>query len=221
MKNQKTRASAFKEAFNNLAYKYGGHKVWRDFVTMAACSLSGLSGGDHFEERERMYLESASHYKAEELDGFSAMMACTILAINENPEQDFLGSLYGELRLINRSAEQFFTPYCIATLMARVALPPLEKGKSISDPCCGAGALLLAAANEAKRNGMNVGTDLLFVGQDIDFVPAMMAYIQLSLMGCNAIIKVGDSLSNPFLEGENGNNVWRTHANTRKERTRA
>lgn len=219
MKKQKTRASAFREAFNALACKYGEHRVWRDFVTMAACSLSGLSGGDHF-ERERMYLESASHYKAEEMDGFSAMMACTILAINEDPEQDFLGSLYGELRLINRSAEQFFTPYCMATLMARVTLPPLERGKSISDPCCGAGALLLAVANEAKRSGMDVGTDLLFVGQDIDFVPAMMAYIQLSLMGCNAIIKVGDSLSNPFVEGENGGNIWRTHANIRKERVR-
>lgn len=218
MKKQKTRASAFKEAFNTLAYKHGRHEVWRDFVTMAACSLSNLSDSQHYAERERLYLQHASHYQKGELDNFSAMMACTILAINENPEQDFLGSLYGELGLINRSAEQFFTPYPIASLMARMTLPPLEKGRSISDPCCGAGALLIAAANEAKRSGIDVGTDLLFVGQDIDFVPAMMAFIQLSLMGCNAVIKVGDSLSNPFVEGENGINIWRTYANTERRK---
>lgn len=43
--------------------------------------------------------------------------------------------------------------------------------------------------------GVNYQKDVLFVGQDIDKVVAMMAYIQFSLLGCPGYIIVGNSLT--------------------------
>ena len=40
---------------------------------------------------------------------------------------------------------------------------------SVSDPACGAGALLIAFANECRRQHINYQTSVLFVAQDIDF----------------------------------------------------
>ena len=62
------------------------------------------------------------------------------------------------LGLANEWKGQFFTPYDICRAMAAMNLGEdlksqiEEKGwVSVSDPACGAGALLLAFANECKR----------------------------------------------------------------------
>lgn len=59
----------------------------------------------------------------------------------------------------------------------------LLKGKryiSVNDPACGAGAMLIAFANVAKKHGINYQKHVLFVAQDIDRTAAMMCYIQMS-----------------------------------------
>ena len=63
---------------------------------------------------------------------------------------------------------------------------------SVNDPACGAGAMLIAFANVAKKHGINYQKQVLFIAQDIDRTAAMMCYIQLSLLGCPAIVAVGD-----------------------------
>ena len=45
---------------------------------------------------------------------------------------------------------------------------------------------------------INYQQDAVFVGQDIDANVAMMAYIQLSLLGCPGYIKIGNSLTEPM-----------------------
>ncbi len=121
-------------------------------------------------------------------------------ALEENPDQDFLGKLYMDLNLGNHWYGQFFTPYHISEFMAETIISEdcqaEIEGKgylSVCDPCVGAGALLIAA-NVIKKAGINYQRDVLFVGQDIDKVAAMMAYIQLSLLGCPGYIIVGNSL---------------------------
>jgi len=79
---------------------------------------------------------------------------------------------------------------------------------SVNDPCCGAGALLIAFANEAKRQGINYQQCIEFVAQDIDFTVAMMCYIQLSLLGCAGYVIVGNSLLPP--DPEEKQNIWYT-----------
>ncbi len=118
---------------------------------------------------------------------------------------------------------QFFTPYHISELMAKMTIGEdcqkeiEEKGYiSVCDQCVGAGAMLIAAANVMKEAEINYHYHAVFVGQDIDSVVAKMAYIQLSLWGCPGYIIVGNSLTNPptghvlFPEENDGKEVWIT-----------
>ena len=68
--------------------------------------------------------------------------------------------------------------------------------------------MLIAFANVAKKHGINYQKHVLFVAQDIDRTAAMMCYIQMSLLGCPAIVVIGDSLAKPFPHPDN--EVWCT-----------
>ena len=61
-------------------------------------------------------------YNKQEQAIFPELAAQTVLALEENQEQDFLGSIFMELNLGNESGGQFFTPYHICELMAEIAL---------------------------------------------------------------------------------------------------
>lgn len=84
-----------------------------------------------------------------------------------------------------------------------------EKGYiTVNDPACGAGALLIAFANVCRQHKINFQEKVLFIAQDIDLTAALMCYIQLSLLGCNAVIIVGNSLLKPNFHPDN--EVWLT-----------
>lgn len=151
---------------------------------------------------------------------FPELAAYVVRALEDDPEQDFLGSVFMELNLGNKSTSQFFTPYHICELMAKVTEEDVaaivkEKGYiTINDPCCGAGATLIAAVNEAKKQlekvNLNFQNHVLVAAQDIDETVALMCYIQLSLLGVAAYIKVGNSLTEPMSTNDNGDNYWFT-----------
>lgn len=189
--------------------------VWCDFVALAACSLS-LADLRQREDRERLYSEVAKKYTQDELQRFSEMFGEVVLALDEEPEQDLLGELYMRLELGNHYNGQFFTPYNVCKMMAQMQAGNLQdaleiKGYiSVNDPCCGAGALLIAFANECRRQDINYQQHVLFVGQDIDFTAAMMCYIQLSLLGCPGYVIVGNTLTTPPTELLTNQNVWYT-----------
>ena len=88
---------------------------------------------------------------------------------------------------------------------------------SVNDPACGAGALLVAFANECKLRHTNYQTSVLFVAQDIDHIVGCMCYIQLSLLGCPGYVVIGNSLTEPCsgIDGDPlipvpGDNIWYT-----------
>lgn len=142
------------------------------------------------------------------------------MALEENPEQDFLGSIFMELNLGNNSNGQFFTPYHVCEMMAKITETDIlsavkEKGYVIiHDPCCGAGATLIAGIHEARKQlaeeNMNFQDHVLIVAQDIDEIVALMCYIQLSLLGVAAYIKVGDAFLEPISENDDEKNYWYT-----------
>ena len=131
-----------------------------------------------------------------------------VLALELNPEQDFLGKLYTSLNLQDEGRQQHFTPYSVCELMADITMENVlkqvkENGYiTINDPCCGAGATLIAGVHAARKvlmkSGLNFQNHVLVAAQDIDETVALMCYIQLSLLGVAAYIKVGDSLTAPM-----------------------
>ena len=144
------------------------------------------------------------------------------MALEENSEQDFLGKMYMDLELGNRSSGQFFTPYNVCELMAEMTVQDaVEKisGQgyvSIYDPCCGAGATLIAGANairkelEKDKQQLNYQNHVLVIAQDIDEVVALMCYIQISLLGLAGFVKVGNSITNPISTDDSFENYWYT-----------
>ena len=114
---------------------------------MFACSLSNPVDKSHYEEREARYMKIIKKYNKQEQAIFPELAAQTVLALEENQEQDFLGSIFMELNLGNESGGQFFTPYHVCELMAEIALGDNvaqqvnEQGYiTICDSCCGAGS---------------------------------------------------------------------------------
>ncbi len=198
----------FGRLFVQLAERHGRHEVWSGFITMTACSIANSCDKQFFNEREELYLSIAKKYTKEELEVFAEMFAIVVMALENNPEQDFLGSLFSSLNLHNEWKGQFFTPYHIGQFMAAVNLVDADKQLqqkdiiTVNDCCCGAGCLLVAFANEARKAGIDFQRRVVFIAQDIDHTAALMCYIQLSLLGCKAIVKIGNSLTDPFIEQE-------------------
>lgn len=195
--------------------------IWRDFIIMFACAISNSLDKSHYDEREKQYLKIIKKYNKQEQNLFPELTAHTVMALEENPEQDFLGGIFMELNLGNGSNGQFFTPYHVCDLMAKITMtesvvPEVnEKGYiTICDSCCGAGATLIAGIHEARRQlekeNLNYQNHVLVVGQDIDEIVALMCYIQLSLLGVAAYIKIGNNFTEPIDPNDTTDNYWFT-----------
>lgn len=210
----------FLRVFNQLTNRHRSWDVWRDFIVMYACALSNPVDKQHYDEREALYLRTIKKYNKQEQPLFSELAAHTVMALEENPEQDFLGSIYMSLNLGNQHNGQFFTPYHVCELMAEVTMQDAvlkieEEGYiTINDPCCGAGATLIAGVHAAKKrlekSGYNYQNCVLVVAQDIDMTVALMCYIQLSLLGVAGYVKVGNSLTDPITSNDSKENYWYT-----------
>lgn len=208
--------------FEYLCGRHSRWNIWSDFIFFSAAAIANAVDKSFAEEREREYLSRSSKYKSEEMQIFAEMLSEVVMGMDENPDQDFLGELYMTLGLGNDQNGQFFTPYGVCAAMSQMTGDFKRRAKSegwmsVNDPACGAGATLIAFANECRREGINYQTEVLFVGQDIDFVTGLMCYLQLSLLGCAGYVVIGNTLTNPTtcydrkgLIPKPGSNVWYT-----------
>lgn len=217
--------------FESLIGRYSRWQVWQDFVVMAAVTISNRVDKANEPEREKTYREIAGKYQGNELKAFSHMLAEVVLGIEGNPDQDFLGELYMKLELGNDAAGQVFTPYDLCIAMARLTNGDQLKEQverdgwvAVNDCACGAGATLLAFANECRRQGINYQTRVLFVAQDVDYVVGLMCYLQLSLIGAAGYVVIANTLTDPVtcvdprgLMPCQGNKVWYTPMYFREE----
>ena len=210
---------------NRLDGKYSKWHIWNDFILMFATSIANVFPSPHREHREKLYMETAKKYSKGELDIMAEMMALVVTGMEDNPDQDFLGELYMCMDMGNQWTGQFFTPYDVCKAMSLmnysdgvIESQVRERGfVGVSDPACGAGALLIAFANVCREKKLNYQQHCLFIAQDIDQLAGMMCYIQLSLMGCAGHVIVDNTLTKPAqfyderaLLPVDGTNVWTT-----------
>lgn len=172
----------FLKIFNGLTGKHSRWEIWEDFVTLTAIEISNSTDKVNATERTKMYQTIISKYSAKERDGMAEMLAEVVMGMEQNPDQDFLGSLYMMCELGNDHAGQFFTPYDVCRCMAEITFDPklhpdMEGFISVSDPACGAGATLLAFLNVCKRRNICYHNKVLVIAQDIDFIVGLMCYI--------------------------------------------
>lgn len=196
----------FMEVFKQLCYSRSSWQVWADVISAIACTLSNAvdKTPGRYEAREKEYEQCIKRLGSVELP--AKLMGIIVMALENEPEQDFLGQMYMKLELGNHWKGQFFTPYCVCRCMAEINIGPgieteIERKSylSVNDSACGAGATLIAAANTFKRHKINYQRDVLFVGQDIDRVVGQMCYIQLSLLGCPGYVAIANTITNPVI----------------------
>ena len=155
------------------------------------------------ENREKEYAECIKRLGGVEKP--AQLFAILVEELEAKPDQDFLGELYMTLELGNHWKGQFFTPYNICQLMSEMTMGNCQKAIekdgwiSICDPCIGGGAMMIAAVHTLRHQNVYYHNHVLFVGQDIDRVVGMMAYIQLSLLGCPGYIVIANTMTNPIV----------------------
>lgn len=179
----------FLKLFNSLTGKHSRWEIWEDFVTLTAIEISNSTDKVNAPERTKTYQTIISKYSDAEQNKFAELLAEVIMGMEQNPDQDFLGELYMLCELGNDASGQFFTPYDVCRCMVEISGgsdPAAENAGffSVSDPACGAGALLIAFANLCRRKNICYHDKVLFVAQDIDLIAGLMCYIQLSFLGC-------------------------------------
>lgn len=191
-------------------------QAWSDVISMCAIAISNSMDIVHFDKRERQYMNIVTNYNGNERQTVAEIMAMVTDGFEQNPEQDLLGDLYMELNLGNHWTGQFFTPYGVCRAMAEIQdyrKNETDNFITVNDCACGGGATLIAAANSMKKRGINYQQEALFTAQDIDFTTAMMCYIQLSLLGCCAVVKVGDSIGEPMVKDEFERELYNSDSN--------
>lgn len=214
---------AFMDTFRQLTSCHRSIDIWQDFVVMSACSISNAvdKAESHYTKREERYMRIIKKYRPEEQKLFPELLAHFVMVMEENPEQDFLGKLYMTLGLYDSHSGQVFTPYHVCQMMTDISMGDTLKEEidrkgyvTISDPCCGAGATLIAGAHAAKKlmekEHLNFQNHVLVSAQDIDELVALMCYLQISLLGVAGYVKVGNSLTEPITSDDTLENYWFT-----------
>lgn len=187
-------------------FKYTGHHLRRwdvfcDFITLAASELdiARIRTEDNIEKSRKI----CERYSADDLDNFHKLF-CMLVSALEGKFQDFLGSVFMELELGSDDMGQFFTPYCVQSLMAKLVFPDIDdtikkRGwVELSEPCCGAAGMVIAYVEHMLEAGYNPSEQLFVNCIDIDPIAADMAFIQLSLLGVAAEVITGNTLTMKF-----------------------
>jgi hypothetical protein len=122
----------------------------------------------------------------------------------EGPPDDVLGRLFTELELHNADLGQFFTPFELCQLMARMQIGDGARMReaverhgfvTVSEPACGAGAMMIAFADAMRESGIEPQRHMHATCQDIDSRGVHMCYLHLSLLHIPAIVVLGDTLA--------------------------
>ncbi|RLM18823.1 hypothetical protein BIY29_17705 [Brenneria alni] len=201
--------ATFLSQFREIAPYENRWTVFSDFIHMAAAALHNRC---HFiQEIEDDYMRRIRRYEKADQHRFQVLFN-TLVEGMEFSAADFLGSVFMELELGDQCRGQYFTPYSVGYMMAKLqladGLPTLTSGErdfiTVSDPACGAGGLVVAMAQAMLEAGFNPQKQMMAVCVDIDPVAAMMAYVQLALYGIPAMVIVGNSLSMEYRQ------TWRT-----------
>lgn len=188
----------FLSIFNETARYHHRHKVFRDFITLAAASIhNGINFND---ELEKEYMETVRQYEAKDAERMAMLLAEVVMGL-EAESGDFLGSLYMTLELGEAARGQFFTPFCVSRMMAKMQLGDIDSLLvdkpffTVYEPACGSAGMLLAIAEVLREKGLNPTRHLWVSCTDIDPVASGMAYIQLSLMGVAGEVVTGNALN--------------------------
>ena len=162
-------------------------QAFEDFLQMSVCALSGG-------QMEEQYMATVKKH----VDGKHGKRGCDSIAhafgalvdAMEKTRRDIVGDLF-QGSITYGEAGQFLTPEPLCQMMAAMTIGDVElqagEKKTVCDPCCGSGRMLLAVADQQPH--------WEFVGQDADRRCVRMTAINLALRNLYAYVIWGNTLS--------------------------
>ncbi|MEI6809741.1 MAG: N-6 DNA methylase [bacterium] len=141
------------------------------------------------------FRDCLDNYSRAEGEEFGRLLVLYTACVEREPFQDILGQLFMRLDVNSVRAGQYFTPYSIAEMMARMQFDKEQftrlvedKGVvTVCDPAVGSGVMLLAFAGVVHESLGRWGTDRLrLYGTDIDLRCVHMCKIQIRMNGLDA-----------------------------------
>ena len=204
---------------DSAIYRIGKYQLITDVLECGAISIANTVDLANRAEREEQYLKIIEKYHPDEqkivAEVFTMIYRLLSSVVYDNGRfDDYLGELFMRCNQGNSGTGQFFTPYHVSKLMAKMtiggdALERAEKDEviTVNDPCCGGGGMLMAALDVLKNDyHINYARHCFMECSDIDLRCVHMTYLQLALAGVPAIVKHQNSLTRELWS------VWKTPA---------
>ena len=190
------------------AYAVDTSKFVSDLFECGAIAISNAVDLAQKDKREEKYLQIIRSYKPDQQKKLTEIFAkvyalLASVVYDDGKFNDNLGEIFMRCNLGNKNAGQFFTPYHISELMARVTIDEtLVKEKiaddgilAINDPCCGGGGMIMAALEVLHDLGVNYARNCFIEANDVDLRCVHMTYLQLALAGVPAIVRHQNTLT--------------------------
>jgi hypothetical protein len=202
---QEDLSTEFTRLFNRLAPHHHRHTVLADFAELAYCAIrqQTLPPGPESEATEERYMTIVAKHKPDDIREMPKLLAWTQMAVAEGG-CDFLGSIAQKLELADARSGQFFTPYDVSRLLAEMTItdePVPKRGfHTLMEPACGAGGMVIAAADVMVARGVDIETQLFAEAWDVSSLCYHMAYIQIAARGIPAFVRRANSLSMEIFE---------------------
>ncbi|KIL46957.1 hypothetical protein KP77_25260 [Jeotgalibacillus alimentarius] len=187
------------KTIEQLSHRHATFTVFSDFIEMSAIAVANTVQISKYQEREKRYMRIIERYSKDELVKFADLLGMLTVLLEQKPD-DYLGKLFMELELYNSWKGQFFTPLAVAEAMAEMATHNIDsiikdKGYiTVNEPTVGGGVTIIALAKVLQKRGYNYQSAMRVTAQDIDSRSVHMTYVQLSLLGINAIVIQGNTL---------------------------
>lgn len=117
----------------------------------------------------------------------------------DNEERDVLGDAYEFLigafaAGAGKTGGEYYTPQSVAKLLSKIVSFGKEKVKSVYDPTCGSGSLLLRVSKSVKNYGMIYGQEKNTTTYNLARMNMLMHKVHYSKFN----IQNGDTLTNPM-----------------------
>lgn len=188
----------FVSVFMDTARNLRRWEVFSDFITLAANELdmARIRTPENIERSCKI----CAKYSGSDISNLHALFCLMVCAL-EAKFHDFLGAIFMELELGDDRNGQYFTPYHVQSLLARLLMPDVDETircegfVTVSDPASGAAGMIVAYAEYLLEAGYNPSEHLFGSCIDIDPIAADMAFIQLSLLGIPAEVVTGNTLT--------------------------